>query len=164
MKKPLALLLGAMLWSACCVAPVPKRPASTLVFIDSRVSETNRRSAVAHLELATVALVHFVDDHGNVVDPDAVADGSKRLALYCSGTWVDDNAFLTAEHCVHDINRPDPVTTMQSMLDVLNAGVEIEPWTPVGQRVMYSTRSDVVSTKQVLSHRSGEVMAVDEAN
>lgn len=160
MKKPLALLLGAMLWSACCVAPVPKRSTS-IVIIGSPTTVSDRRSLVARLELSTVALVHFVDDAGNTVDPDAEA--SKRLVPYCAGVWVADDAFLTADHCVNTINRPDPTTSLQNMLEVLKSGIELEPWSPVGQRVLYSTRSDVVSTHVSLSHRAGEVMATDEA-
>lgn len=45
----------------------------------------------------TVALVQFVDDEGNEVDPDKGTE-----MAYCAGVWVSEDKILTAHHCIDD--------------------------------------------------------------
>jgi hypothetical protein len=87
---------------------------------------------------STVALVKYKDSLDNDVEPE---DKSGILQVYCSGVWVSHNIIITAAHCIEDIGRPSKTIEEQIIDQIL--GLELPVWDPTGQKIHYSTRSDV---------------------
>jgi len=128
---------------------------------------------IAQLEYETVALVHYADSEGNVIEPINAGRGAK-LHSYCTGVWVSANVILTAEHCIDDIGKPadakpplDATAILKQMIDQINGVTTAPPpqlteWTPVGQPVIYSTRGDIADSQQ--TYHDSACIAVDMYN
>lgn len=160
MKK--YLLLGAAL-------TLPLLPACCSAVNSAKTSASPpHENLPEHLVQTSVALVHFVNDDKEVAE-DSPDVNKAQLLPYCTGVWVSKDTFLTAEHCVDDIGRPEQTAQdlVQQLLDMLTGEVP-EPapktgadaaWTPIHQPVLYSVRGDITPNTK-LYHR-GEVTAVD---
>jgi hypothetical protein len=124
---------------------------------DPAISASNQ-SLVDRLEDETVALVHFMDEDGKEVAPDD--EKAKGMGAYCTGVWLTDDTFLTAEHCVDDIGRPKADDdALQQLLQSLEETTGVPTWTPQGQPVLFSLHGDVTPDHKF--YHSGKVAAVD---
>jgi S1-C subfamily serine protease len=61
------------------------------------IADRSDTELVSTLQETTVALVAYVDDDGNRVEP-----GHGTLHAYCAGTWISKHEILTAAHCPKD--------------------------------------------------------------
>jgi hypothetical protein len=155
MKKFL-LWLGIIALPACCTFSGPK--------------QAMRLTMAEQLEQESVALVVLVDDNGNPVSAADIEDpksaSKAELHAYCTGVWVSHDTVLTTEHCVDDIGKPkaDATDVLKGLLDAITSNPNDVPklWSPVGQRVTYSVRSDITTTTK--AYNDGTVVAVDMVN
>lgn len=94
------------------------------------------------LEAETVALVLVADED--------------RIGAYCAGVWVAKDAFLTAGHCVATLGEPEAYGVLAEL------GLDMPPWNPVGQRVMFSQQGEL-SRDSTSYYRTAKVAAFDKA-
>lgn len=118
------------------------------------------------LEQKTVAMVRWVavDEEGNLEEAEKDAPGA-QLAPYCSGVWVNDDTFVTAEHCVDDLGKPSEQADMEKLLPPsMLAELDLPAWDPTGQPLTYSNFSDVgdVNGQKVRRYHDAYVFSIDK--
>jgi hypothetical protein len=162
--KRVALWLSLVFLPSCCVAAGAAKDAASTPTL------------VLQLERESVALVKYVNAEGEEIALDSKEPGG--LGTYCTGTWVNADTILTAEHCVDEIGKPalpkttisnnlddipDPKKLLEDLIHSLKAVADQQVnWTPVGQPVMYSTRNDIDPRHK--AYHTGTVIAADLVN
>ena len=155
------------LFSVLLIAAITAMPACCVSNSTSR-SPTGLNMA-QHLERQTVAMDEWrgvvgVDGDGDpimgIVDP--AEDPEAELQVYCSGVWVTDDVFVTAQHCVDHLGKP-PLTDEEKMLRSL--GIQLPgtvKWDPTGQPLTYSVEGEIVdSPTKIRSTHTAVVLASD---
>jgi hypothetical protein len=152
--KRLAIWVGAVLLSSCCVYTQVKHPPERLTPAEQAMDKT-------------VALVHFIDKEDDEVSPES--DEPSKMVSYCAGVWVSKDVVVTAGHCVEDLGRPPPPPdfVMQMMIAVLTGQPppELPDWDPTGQPVYYSAYGDVKNEhggKKFRSYHDARVLSFDK--
>jgi len=86
MPRNTRLLIILLLLPTLCCAPKPA----------AKSPVDQRREMVDRLELSTVAMVHWLDGEDEQKPPGTQL---ATLRAYCAGVWVNENDFVTANHC-----------------------------------------------------------------
>jgi S1-C subfamily serine protease len=145
-----AFLAAAITLPACCAYQGARHPSPSL-------TDGER------IQQQTVALVGWAklsDDGETVVEAEAHEENA-RVMSYCAGVWINRDTFITAYHCIEDLNR----TTVTLELDASTLTPQLSPVQgPLGAQALYSAFGDVNETalnKAVKTH-SSYVFAIDK--